>query len=946
MDASAVLARAADAARHARTGDHVASLAAAEDGLALWDGAPAPGDGGPLAALRAEREAAHRALERARALALARLGRHGEAAGPLEALAAAHPRDEEVLAELLRGTAATAGPSAALDRYEDHRRRLAEELGTDPGAGLRALYRRLLDERAPRVRHGVAHEPNPLLGRDADVAAVAGLLRAWRVVSVAGPGGLGKTRLAHAVARGAEQRTVHFVPLTGVPAGADPDEVAGAVAAAVGAGEIPAAPGLRADAAALVAAALGPDALLVLDNCEHVVDGAAELAGALVATTRDVRVLTTTRAPLGLSSEAVYALPELAAATAAELFVQRARAARPAADLPDAAVAEICAHLDGLPLAVELAAARVRAMSAADIARALDDRFGLLRGGPRDAPARHRTLHAVVNWSWNLLAPSEREALRLLSVFPGGFTADAARLLGADGALEGLVEQSLLKVADTPAGARFTMLETVREFSALRREEAGDTARAAAGMLAWARAFGAAHHAAIYGPSPTPSLERIRAEQDNLAEAARRARAAGDAEAAAAVLAVLGGLWLIECRYNRVVLLVKELGEPLDALDPAPDFADTARTALVTRTVLEGMLQDDDSLAVPETLRRLPPGRTDTLAGAVALLLCTEPGEYPALRARGPLMDGLVSLLDGYAAEKRGDVEHAVAATERAHERLAAGRAPWLANAALYRLSELGMHTERFADIIGWLEAALAGLRELGAWPDVLGAGWGLAMSHLGLGRVAEAERWLEYARNSGLDDQLGLDAYVAGMRGEIALCRGDVDGALRQWGRAVRWLRDAEAATCPEQDIWRGPWALENLSAAVVAHARAGRLDGVPEVAEMADRLPAMALRLLDGTPPTGALYTADLPVWGVLIVAIGMTARARGDHARAARLIALAERLRFLPNFQPTMNRARARADAEDSDAAAYAAAVTEFAGLDRDSLREAARTALTAP
>ena len=237
VDTAAVLRSASASARHAQAGDHAAALAHAEAGLALWDGAAGAGaDDGlddPVAALRAERGSTYRSLVRARALALARLGRHAEAAGTLAELAAARPRDEEVLVELLRAEAATVGPSAALDRYEAYRRSLRDELGTDPGPALQAVHQQLLQGTAPLVRHGVPHEPNPLLGRDDDIAAVAGLLRSSRVTSIVGPGGLGKTRLAQVVSRQAEQRIVHFVALAGV---ASDDDVVGEVASAPGAG--------------------------------------------------------------------------------------------------------------------------------------------------------------------------------------------------------------------------------------------------------------------------------------------------------------------------------------------------------------------------------------------------------------------------------------------------------------------------------------------------------------------------------------------------------------------------------------------------------------------------------------------------------------------------------------------------------------------------------------
>ena len=250
------------------------------------------------------------------------------------------------------------GPSAALDRYEAYRRSLRDELGTDP-ARPQAVHQ-LLQGTAPVVRHGVAYEPNPLLGRDDDIAAVADLLRSVRITSIVGPGGLGKTRLAQVVSRARRSsRIVRFVPLAGV---APDGDVASEVAAALGAGE-PDAPDRRAvptGVVAGIAALLGPGpALLVLDNCEHR-PARRRRPGARpgVDDQGPAGARHQPGHPAGLSSESVYLLPELSLPTSVELFGQRARAARPGVDLPADAVEEVCRHLDGLPLAVELSRRR------------------------------------------------------------------------------------------------------------------------------------------------------------------------------------------------------------------------------------------------------------------------------------------------------------------------------------------------------------------------------------------------------------------------------------------------------------------------------------------------------------------------------------------------------------------------------------------------------------
>lgn len=950
VDSSALLLHAAASADRARAGDHAGSLAAAEAGLALWEGTPdgAGGTDDPVAALRTERAPVRGTLVRAQALALARLGRHAEAAGPLAVAATEHPRDEEVLAELLRGEAATAGPSAALTRYEAYRRELRDELGTDPGAGLKAVQQELLRGEAPVVRHGVPHEPNQLLGRDEDIAAVERLLRASRAVAVVGPGGLGKTRLARAVSRRAEQRVVRFVPLAGVTADED---VAAEVASALGAGEgrHGAMSGhASADPVSGILGVLGSGpALLVLDNCEQVVRGTADLVQALVSSSKDLRVLATSRAPLGLTSEAVYALPELGLDTSIELFTQRARAARPGVQLPPEVVAELCRHLDGLPLAVELAAARVRVLSVPEIARRLGDRFALLRGGARDAPERHRTLHAVVEWSWNLLADDARAALRTLSVFPGGFLGEAAeQVLGADALflLEQLVDQSLLTVADTPAGVRFRMLETVREFSAARRSETGEDEEAVGRFLAWARDFGVTYHDWFFGSEPRAAGERIRAEQDNLVLALRHALARTDGPTTAALTAVLTALWSTGSNYRRLTALAADTGPPLSHYYPEPEYVEVARAAAVLCTVSLFMGYGPHVVRQLVTLRRLPPAPPDTLLRATAAVLSAVPEmlppDYGVLQklcdSEQPLLAGIAECVATYVWEYEHDIDRALASARRTIAALAPVDNPFLQVMSHTRLSQLCLQTEQGEAAYGHLKAALEALPRLGDEHDSIGVRGGLVLACLQRGDPDEAEYWLRQAEDVTTLQKDDSDSTDLGGRAEIALARGLTEVGLGLWRSAVEGV--AEAGSMYSGDPFLDRWVLKIQSAAVTAHAYAGRLE---LVAEPVDRLRQGLRTLLSG--PSGS--PMERPVFGTVLHALGMAGLASGD-AGAVRMIALAERLRALRDYQPTMSADRARKAvraAGNAAGATYADAVSEYAALGRDELREAARAVM---
>jgi predicted ATPase/DNA-binding SARP family transcriptional activator len=434
-----------------------------EEALALWRG-PAYADFAdePFAAPEIARlgEARLAAIEE---LAEARLAR-GEPVD-LAAQVAEHPLRERLTALHMRALYRDGRQSEALAAYAALRERLAEELGVDPAPEVRDLHTAILrqDPSLDAGRHAHGNLPAPvgdLIGRDAEVARVRELLGRKRLVTLTGPGGVGKTRLAVEAARGLTYRD--GVWLVGL---ADTDDVAGAVAAVLG---------VRDDASEPLTPRLARvlrdrRALLVVDNCEHLVEQAAEVVPALLAAAPGLDVLVTGQEPLGVTGEHVELVSPLPVEAAVRLFTDRAGVE------PGPAVVTICERLDGIPLALELAATRVRALGVDELAARLDDRFRLLSSGARDAPARQRTLRAAIDWSWELLSEPERVVLRRLAVHAGGCTLEAAEDVCAEPGVD--VLQMLVRLVHrslvTP-GPRHRLLESVAAYCTERLREAGE----------------------------------------------------------------------------------------------------------------------------------------------------------------------------------------------------------------------------------------------------------------------------------------------------------------------------------------------------------------------------------------------------------------------------------------------------------------------------------------
>jgi len=468
--------------------------------LALWRG-PAladVADGGVLALEAKRLDDLHLVCIEDRIDADLALGHHAELVPELERLVAEEPLRERLWRELVLALYRSERQSDALAAYSRARKLLDEELGLEPSEELRALERAVLrhdvaDVQLAEERHNLPALTTSFIGRKSELAELEALLRDQRLVTLTGIGGAGKTRLALEV--GARQTRawpggVWLVDLTVL---SDSSLVASTVATTLAVGERSDMPSQE----SLLAHIGGSELLLVLDNCEHLVTACSELAHALLRGCPNLRLLATSRMPLGTVGEHEYRVDPLQtpgeAASVAEiehvpsvqLFLERGRAVR--RDLVAtgeglASVARICRELDGLPLAIELAAARASVLSLSEIAERLSDRFRFLRAWRRVADPRHQTLQATMDWSYGLLSDDERELLRGLSVFAGGSTLEAVAFVCSDGdqerALElvsRLVEDSLVVAEDDSGVMRYRLLETVRQYAAEQLAGADDT---------------------------------------------------------------------------------------------------------------------------------------------------------------------------------------------------------------------------------------------------------------------------------------------------------------------------------------------------------------------------------------------------------------------------------------------------------------------------------------
>ena len=495
----------------------------------------------------------------------------------------------ETAAALMRDSlpAGAALTDLGLHRLKDLGR--PEHLFQLNGPGVQGAFPALNSLGSPRLQNNLPVQPARFVGRQRELAEVRALVESSRLVTLTGAGGSGKTRLSLQAAAELLDGSGDGVWLTELATVRDEDAVPAAIASALGVAPQPARPAIE----SLVDALAPQNVLIVLDNCEHLISACAKAADLILRRCPRVHLLATSREPLGIGGEAIYRVPSLslpgpddADATAADsdavaLFLDRAR--EQGVSLPldaDTAplIASICARLDGMPLAIELAAARLRSLSLTELRDRLDQRFRLLTGGSRAALERQQTLHATVDWSYSLLGPAEREVLKRLSVFAESFDLRAAEAVCGFGDIDtllvaellgSLVDKSLVLAEQTAGSVRYRLLETIRQFAADRLLSDGTEQAAQAGAAHTAYYLAAAEAEAVAAQDRTGqagSFSRLAADDANLWRAARRASAEPGGTATVLRFAVaLRTYWLATVQGEKATELLQSVLERADA---------------------------------------------------------------------------------------------------------------------------------------------------------------------------------------------------------------------------------------------------------------------------------------------------------------------------------------------------------------------------------------------
>ncbi|GGT06532.1 AfsR family transcriptional regulator [Streptomyces tanashiensis] len=770
----------------------------------------------------------------------------------LTELTTTYPYDEAFRAHLIRALRAEGRHADALTAYESARRTLADALGADPGPELTALHHELLTGTTPAPPRTEAPAPEAapappaadpaaperpapapeagnirprltsFVGREPELAALHADLTRSRLVTLTGPGGSGKTRLAEEAAVRAVGPAAWIAELAPLD---DPGALPGAVLSALRLREtnlitrdgVP----LQDDPTAhLVEHLARRPLLLVLDNCEHLIDAAAALAETLLTHCPQLRILATSREPLGVPGESVRPVEPLPPDPAHRLFAERARTVRPSFDLArdgGEAVDEICRRLDGLPLAIELAAARLRLLTPRQIADRLDDRFLLLTSGSRTVLPRQQTLRAVVDWSWDLLDPAERTLLRQVSVFAGGWDLAAAEALSpyAADALGALVDKSLVVATPTEGGEmRYRLLETIHEYATERAaEEPALLAAAEATHTAHFTALAEAAEPMLRSAEQLPWIDRLERDLDNIRAALHRTLVTAPDEAAALRLVFAMGWfwWLRNYRPEGLAWVGRaiDLGEdPADPADPRHWPRMHLRMLhffLAVESQTMGEFKEPETLALVRRVRDAfgaEPGpeaaRFPGLLWPFTAYLTEDPATIRALldtavencRRHGGDWELGVSLM--FRTHMVVDMPGGMPGVDEALDELRdiARRVGdrWMAAQIESAAGESYTMRGRHADSGEAYERALGLAREVGAHAEAPFLLARLAELSYRTGDLETAERTLdEAAREAEVYHVRDTQTYVCFLRAAFALDRGDVPEARAQLEEAGR---------------------------------------------------------------------------------------------------------------------------------------------------------------
>ncbi|RSN17583.1 AfsR family transcriptional regulator [Streptomyces sp. WAC 05977] len=834
------------------------------------------------------------------------LGHGAKLVTELTDLVAAHPLRERLVAALMRALAATGRDTEALLVYQRTREALADALGVDPSPELSAVHVALLrgelGRREENRKTNVRAELTSFVGKDADVVKVRDLVTGNRLTTLLGPGGSGKTRLATETARTLLGDLPDGAWLVELAAIGPADDVAQATLAALGLRDALLGDSSNAEPAERVIAAIRDrEVLLILDNCEHVIEAAAAFAHRVLGECRRLRILATSREPLGITGESLWhvvplAVPdrhagaaEIEASPAVRLLRDRASAVHKdfvADEATLSTMARVCRILDGMPLAIELAAARLRTMSIEQLANRLDDRFRLLTGGSRTALPRHRTLRAMVDWSWELLSDAERTVLCRLSVFSGGASLEAAERVCVSEAVEQyevlellttLTEKSLLVAAGDEA-PRYRMLGTIKEYAAQRLAEAGETVVARHAHLAYFTELAEAAEPMLRRAEQLEWLARLKAEHDNITSAMRGALAAGEGPEAMRLAAACGWYWWLSGHRTEgmelVSAAVRTPGEVSDdvgavvyglvSLFVSSGFADEHTAA---KWIHESYRLSRNSESRHPLLGLVVPLER-MLAGDEALS-AWEPvleDENDWVRALGRLHLGKMRITLGHPGREADEyLEQALREFRAIGERFGI-------SFALTELADRIATRGDFATACAYYEEAVTVVTEVGSFEDLIRLRsrqaqlyWLMGDEAASAAAMAEAQRYAESVTWPGALGMLAL------AHAELAHWRGETEEATRQ-------LDIATTVMGTEADL---------------GHVRAISHDLLGYFAEELEKS-----RAHRETAWHAAAEVRHVPLIAHMLVGIADLALRQDDPEQAARLLGAADELRGLPD------------------------------------------------